>query len=78
MTIGEGPALASALTKISSHGSDVRKAHDDDSALGAMNGAYAHAYINNSSSRDSPLINLGGLLQTHPSIENRVPKLLEE
>ena len=74
-SIGEGPALASALSKISERTNQIL---ENPSGLRLIIGAYAHAYIHNPPSRESPWVTLGGLLSTHPSIEKRIERLTED
>merc|ERR1711939_421977 len=76
-SIGDGPALASALSKISGRTNQMNFDifGENPSGLRQTIGAYAHAYIHNPPSRESPWITLGGLLSTHPSIEKRIERL---
>ena len=44
--------------------------------LGLASGAFASSYIDNPPARESPLLTLGGLLRTHPTMEERIERLL--
>lgn len=70
-TLGLGGALASALEKI-----DNESYERDAQSLGKASGAFAHSYISNPPTRENSLINLFGLLRTHPATSERVARLV--
>jgi len=70
-TLGLGEALASALKKI-----DDESYERDVESLGMAGGAFAHSYISNPPKRENALINLFGLLRSHPATSERVARLV--
>ena len=76
-SIGAGPDLASALLKLAEYGKSNKVERVNGAGLGIANGAFAQSYIDNPPSRESPFLNLFGLLSSHPSHEERIQRLLE-
>lgn len=72
-TLGLGEALASALKKI-----DDESYERDVESLGMAGGAFAHSYISNPPKRENALINLFGLLRSHPATSERVARLVND
>jgi len=76
-SIGAGPDLASALLKLAEFGKGNKVERENGVGLGIARGAFAQSYIDNPPSRESPFLNLFGLLSSHPSHEERIQRLLE-
>ena len=74
-SVGAGPDLASALRKLEAFEGPATRSKD---GLGLASGAFASSYIDNPPARESPLLTLGGLLRTHPSMDDRVARLMAE
>lgn len=72
-SIGAGPDLAAALQKLDTTTKDYKR-----DELGAFAGAFAHSYIHNPPARESMIINLGGLLRSHPPSSERIARLLQD
>ena len=75
-SIGAGADLASALRKLDEYNQSSRLRREQGVGLGLASGAFASSYIDNPPARESPLLTLGGLLRTHPTMEERIEKLL--
>lgn len=77
-SIGAGSDLASALRKLDEYGKGNKVERQNGVGLGLARGAFASSYIDNPPSRESPFINLGGLLRSHPTTEERIARLLDD
>ena len=75
-SIGAGADLASALRKLDEYKQSSRVRREQGVGLGLASGAFASSYIDNPRARESPLLTLGGLLRTHPTMEERIERLL--
>ena len=74
-SVGAARPLAAALRKLEGFSATNEVKRD---ALNAASGAFAHTYIDNPPSRENPLLNFWGLFRTHPSIGERVKRLLAD
>jgi heat shock protein HtpX len=76
-SIGAGADLASALRKLDEFNKFAPLVtRERGVGLGLASGAFASSYIDNPPARESPLLTLGGLLRTHPAMEDRIARLL--
>merc|ERR1719231_926449 len=75
-SIGAGKDLASALRKLDTFSKSSTMTREQGAGLGVASGAFASSYIDNPPARESPLLTLGGLLRTHPTMEDRIERLL--
>jgi len=76
-SIGAGDALASALRKLEDFSERNTVVRENGVGLGIARGAFASSYIDNPPSRESPFLNLFGLLRSHPTTDERIQRLLD-